>query len=152
MNSLFKVSEIKLTYQPHFKPSERPKIKKSTQAYEVLRQHWDEEIMQFLEEFKVILLNTAKRVLGIVDISLGGLMHVSVDIKVVIAVALKAGATGMILAHNHPSGTLKPSSQDIALTRKIFDAAKLFDIEVLDHIIITSEGFYSFSDNWMMPR
>lgn len=151
MNSLFKVSEIKLTYQPHFKPSERPKIQKSTQAYEVLRQHWDEEIMQFLEEFKVILLNNAKRVLGIVDISLGGLMEVSVDVKVVIAAALKARATGIILAHNHPSGEPTPSRQDIALTQRIIEAAKLFGIDVIDHLIMTSEGCYSFSDNGLIP-
>ena len=151
MNSLFKVSEIKLTYQPHFKPSERPKITRSTQAYEVLKQHWDDEIMQFLEEFKVILLNNAKRVLGIVDISLGGLMEVSVDVKVVIAAALKARATEIILAHNHPSGEPTPSRQDIALTQRIIEAAKLFDIDVIDHLVMTSEGCYSFSDNGLIP-
>ena len=152
MKTQFEVCEIKLAYKPNFKVSDRPIVKSSLVAHRLFREQWNEDTMQFLEEFKVMLLNRSNRVLGIIDISFGGISQVSVDLKVIFAAALKAGASCMILAHNHPSGNPKPSSADMQLTQKIVSAASLFNIDVHDHIILTSEEYYSYEDNGMMLK
>jgi DNA repair protein RadC len=104
----------------------------------------------FVEEFKIMLLSRHNRVLGLVDISLGGTAGTMADPKVIFAAAIKGNASGIILAHNHPSGNLRPSQADIDLTRKIKTGGQILDIGVLDHIILTSEGFFSFTDEGMM--
>ncbi|CAH0213452.1 hypothetical protein SRABI27_02046 [Pedobacter sp. Bi27] len=104
----------------------------------------------FLEEFKIILLNRSNHVLGIVDISMGGVSGTYVDPKVVFAVALKGNASGIILTHNHPSGSVKPSEADIKLTKRLVECGKLLDINVWDHIILSENSYYSFADDGMM--
>src|SRR5690606_18235850 len=146
MEKFNQVSEIKVQFSPNFKPSERPKITKSSDAYKVLLTQWDAGIMQFLEEFKVILMNNANRVLGIVDIAMGGKDFVPVDMKVIFSIALKASASKIILAHNHPSETLAPSSADKAITVKAIQAGKFLDIEVCDHLIVGTDGYHSSKD------
>ena len=74
-----------------------------------------------------------------------------VDIKIIFQTALKAVASGLILVHNHPSGQLQPSEADINITKKIVDAGKILDIAVIDHSIITSDGYYSMADEGVMP-
>lgn len=147
MNNLTKVSEIKVLFNPRFKASERPQIKSAKDAYQVLKQSWSEDIMQFVEEFKVVLLNNANRVMGIVDIAKGGKDSVAVDIRVIYSIALKTSASKLILAHNHPGGGLNPSTADKTLTTKVIRAGQMLDIEVCDHIIISNEGYYSFANN-----
>lgn len=147
MENLNKVSEVKVQFSPTFKPSERPKITKSSDAYKVLLTQWDAGIMQFIEEFKIIILNTANHVLGIADIAMGGKDSVMVDMRVIYSIALTASASKIILAHNHPSGKLIPSSADLAITKKAIDAGKILDIEVCDHIILSTDSYYSLKDN-----
>jgi DNA repair protein RadC len=89
-------------------------------------------------------------VLGVVDISQGGLSGTVADPKVIFAAALKSCASGIVLAHNHPSGELDPSREDIALTNKIKAGAELLDLKVLDHLIISKDSYYSFADEGMM--
>lgn len=103
----FKVSEIQVSYRPGFKADERPKVTSSKQAYVVLRHGWNENKMELLEEFKVLLLNRPSRVLGVVKVASGGFAGVLVDPKVVFSVALKCGVHGLILAHDHPNGELQ---------------------------------------------
>jgi len=103
-------------------------------------------LIQYLEQFKVILLNKTNRVIGICDISQGGISATLVDIKVVFVVALKAGASAIVLSHNHPSG----NPYDLSLTGKIQEAAKLFDISVYDHIVITPSDYYNYADNRLL--
>ena len=148
-NSL-KVCEVQVTYTPDYKISERPKITSSQQTYQLLKQERDEGKINFLEEFKVILLNRANRVLGLADISMGGVSGTVVDPKVVFATALKGNCSSIIVAHNHPSGNLIPSSCDIRLTKKLVECGKLLEIEVADHLIITEYGYYSFADESMI--
>ena len=93
------------------------------------------------------LNDCANRVLGISAISKGGVTGTVVDPKIVYGLALKAVACGIILAHNHPSGNLKPSHADIKLTEKLASAGKIFDLPILDHLIMTGESYYSFADN-----
>ena len=97
-----------------------------------------------------MLLNRTNRVLGMVDISLGGIAGTIADPKVIFAAAIKSNACGIILVHNHPSGNLKPSHQDLDLTRKIKAGGQILDIGVMDHLIITSKGYLSFTDEGMI--
>src|ERR1035437_8078245 len=139
---LLKVCEIELVYKSKIKASDRIKIASALQASNVFMSSWDNDKIDFIEQFKLLLLNRAKRVLGIVEISSGGMGSTVVDIRLIFIAALKSGANSIILGHNHPSGNLKPSQSDIAITEKVRSAGKLMDIELNDHIIITSGGYY----------
>ena len=140
------VAEVELTYKTRVKPSARPKITSSQDAYAILNEHWDPGKIEFIEQFKALLLNRTNKVLGIVDISTGGVSGTVADPKIIFVAALKANASGIILAHNHPSGNLQPSQADNALTKKLKQVGEFLEIPVLDHIIITIDGYYSFAD------
>ncbi len=144
--NLTSIAEVKLSYKSKVKPSDRPKVNSSQEAYELFKQYWDESITH-VESMKVMLLNRASRVLGIADLSTGGTNGCLVDMKVVFQYAIKANASSIILAHNHPSGNINPSTADINITKKVSDAANIMDIQLLDHIILTPEDkFYSMAD------
>lgn len=140
------VSEIQISYRPKIKPSQRPKIASSQNCYDLLMKVWDSNKLEYLEEFKVLLLNRANKVVGVVNASQGGFSGTVADPKIIFGAALKAAASAIILAHNHPSGNLKPSEADVRLTKKMKEAGQLLDLPVLDHIIVTAEGYYSFAD------
>lgn len=106
--------------------------------------------MEFKEEFYIILLNRANKVLGWYKVSEGGMSGTVVDPKLVFSIALKSLASSLVLAHNHPSGNLKPSNEDINLTKKLKEAGALLEIPVLDHLILTTDGYFSFGDEGMM--
>jgi DNA repair protein RadC len=145
-----KVSEVQLSYKTTVKASERPQINTSEDAHRVLRSNWNYEIIEFIEEFKIILLNRANRVLGIVPISVGGTAGTIADPKVIFVSALKCNASSVILVHNHPSGNLKPSQADIELTRKLKAAGQFLDLPIIEHIILTKEAYLSFADEGLM--
>lgn len=140
------VAEIQVAYQNPVPSSERIKIQSSQHVYDVLLAYWERETMDFKEHFVVMYLNRANEILGLHRLSSGGIAGVVVDTKHVIAIALKANASSIILAHNHPSGALRPSEADRAITRKIRAAAKLLDLQVFDHLILTRHNYYSFAD------
>ncbi|MES2810415.1 MAG: DNA repair protein RadC [Bacteroidota bacterium] len=102
------------------------------------------------EEFWILLLNQAGKVTSKELISKGGLTGTVADPKIIFGIALQQNAVSIVMAHNHPSGNLKPSQLDIDLTKKITNAGKLLDIKVLDHLIVTNDGFYSFADQGIM--
>ena len=102
------------------------------------------------EVFAIVLLNRANRIKHFEIISRGGITGTVADPRIILKKALEEGATSMVLSHNHPSGNLSPSRADEEITRKIVEAAKLMDITVLDHIIISEHGYYSFADEGMM--
>lgn len=146
-NSSWKtVSEIDLIYRTKVKSSQRPKITSSKSAYAILMDCWDPNKIEFIEQFKVLLLNQSNKVLGVYQASSGGIAGTVVDIRLLFASALKANAAGMIISHNHPSGKTAPSEADKAITRKIKTAGELLDIKLLDHLIVTEEKYYSFLD------
>jgi DNA repair protein RadC len=89
-------------------------------------------------------------VLGIFEVSKGGISGASADVRIVFVAALKANATGIILAHNHPSGQLMPSDADKYITENMRKAGELLDIRVMDHLIVSAEGYCSFSDDGLM--
>jgi DNA repair protein RadC len=148
--NLFTVAEVQLIYKSKVKVSERPKITKSSDGFQVLKKHWNLETIEFIETFKVMLLNRANRVLGIIEISTGGMAGTVADPKLVFTAALKSAASSIVLAHNHPSGALTPSQADINLTRKLKTAGEYLDITVVDHIILTSESYFSFADEGLI--
>ena len=104
----------------------------------------------FHEEFWVIYLNGSNKVLKKSFLSKGGITSTSVDLRLILKSALQLGAVGLVLTHNHPSGTLKPSDADINITKKIKKAAELLDLKVVDHLIITENSYFSFADKSLL--
>lgn len=143
-HTLYKISEIELQYKPEMKAIDRPVLKCTDDVYQMFKQHWNMDLIELVEEFKVIFLNRSNAVLGILNVSTGGLTGVIADPRVIFVAALKSGATGLLLAHNHPSMNLNPSKEDIALTEKIKKAGQFLDIQIIDHLIINEKGYFSF--------
>jgi DNA repair protein RadC len=146
------VSEIDIVYRrkTKCKVSERPQVSTSSDAYEILLHYWDDDKIDLLEEFKVLFLNRSNRVLQYISLSQGGITGTIADPRLILACALRIGSAALVLAHNHPSTSLKPSRADEELTHKIKTAAGYHDIKVLDHIIISSEGYFSFADEGLL--
>ena len=146
MTNLFTmdIAEIAISYSTNVKPGDRVKITTSKTAYEVFAAGWPS--YEHREYFYIILMNRANKVLGVSQISVGGISGTVVDPKLVFQAALKANASSIILGHNHPSGELIPSDADNALTRKLADVGTLLDLPVLDHLIMNSETYYSYKD------
>lgn len=142
----YQIPKIEIIYRPKFKLSERPKVNCSFDAYDILLGCWDKNAIQHHEDFKILLLNVTNRVLGIHYVARGGLSEVTVDPKIIFQPALLANANSFILAHNHPSGELHPSTEDIRFTKKIRDAGALLSLSLFDHLIISNTSYYSFTD------
>ena len=121
------------------------KIGSSRDVNDYIRSVYPVEI-NIREAMIVLLLNNSNRTLGYSIASIGGLTGTLVDVRLVLRDALLTQSTGLILIHNHPSGTLKPSQSDINITSKVKKAAELMDIKVLDHLILTEDSYYSFAD------
>ncbi len=141
------VSEVELVYKTRVKASERPQVKSSKEAYNLLKSSWDEGKIEYFEQFKILFFNQSLKVLGLYEMSSGGITGTVVDLRMLFSAALKANATSFMIAHNHPSGNLKPSEADKYMTKKIKMAGEMLDIQLLDHLIITSESYYSFTDD-----
>jgi DNA repair protein RadC len=139
-----KISEIELHYKNQ--SNQKIKVTSSLSAFEVLKESWNPNTIELQEEFKLLLLDRDNKVLGLYNLSKGGIASTIVDIRLMMVVALKSKASAIILAHNHPSGNMKPSTQDKNLTKKIKDACKFLDIDLLDHIILSNKHHYSFKD------
>ena len=146
-----KIAEIELVYKTTVKPSQRPKIANPRDSYTFLLNTWDPNKLEFVEQFKVLLLNRAMKVLGVCEVSTGNVSGCIADPKLVFSAALKANASFIILAHNHPSGNPDPSPEDIDITRRLKEVGDVMGIRVLDHIVIGREGaYFSFSDKGML--
>lgn len=139
------ISEISVSYKRSKIASKT--IESSNDAFKLLKQYWNENTIELFEEFKIILLNRANHVLGIYPVSSGGVSSTVADAKLIFSVALKTMASSIILAHNHPSGKLKPSDADKILTKSLVKAGEVLQINVLDHVILTTSGYYSFADH-----
>lgn len=103
-----------------------------------------------IEEFWIVMLSTSSKLIKKIRISVGGIDQTSVDIRVVMRLLIEAGAVQFAAVHNHPSGNTRPSNEDRALTDKLNNAAKLFNIRMIDHMIVGGSKFYSFSDEGLM--
>ena len=123
----------------------KAQIKSSSDAADFFRQLFDESI-DIYESFFVIFLNQANNTIGWYRVSQGGITGTVADVRLVMKKALDVLATSMIICYNHPSGQLKPSQADINLTDKFIEAGKILEIKLIDHIILTTESFFSFAD------
>ncbi len=144
------IAEIKVSYLPA--KSEKPKITTSQDALKIFRGFFPSDTIQLQEYFMALYLNRANKVIGIYPVSIGGITGTVADTRLILGVALKTAAVGIILAHNHPSGNLKPSHADEDLTNRIKEAARYMDIKVLDHIILAPDDdrYYSFADEGLL--
>ena len=142
-NKCYKAAEVKLMYLTEVKSSERIRIRNSEDAAAVFFNVWDFQTIEHTEEVKMILLNRANRVLGVASVSKGGMNGSIIDTRIVLQYAIKANACAVILAHNHPSGSLEASEADRRVTRLVKEALKIVDIELLDHLILNKDEEYS---------
>jgi DNA repair protein RadC len=133
------------------KPSEflKVKIQSSKDCEQVIRKFYSDDI-DIYESFFLLLLNRANITIGYVKISQGGITGTVVDVKLVLKYVVDSLACGVVCCHNHPSGNLNPSEEDKRITAKIKEALKYLDSHVLDHLILTSESYYSFADNGIL--
>ncbi|PWT72350.1 MAG: DNA repair protein [Bacteroidetes bacterium] len=144
------VAEVELIFKTRVKSSERIAIRDSKDCYQVFKEIWDKGKISLVEEFKVLFLNRANKIVGFLEVSSGGITGTVADPRIILVTALKILAVNIVLAHNHPSGNLKPSRADEELTRKIKGACGYFDIMLLDHIILTDESYFSFADEGIL--
>jgi DNA repair protein RadC len=122
------------------------KITGSETAEKYIRQFYGDDL-EIFESFFILLLNRANETIGYAKISQGGIVGTIVDKKIILKYVVESLASGVILAHNHPSGNINPSEADLRITREIKELCNLIDSPVLDHVILTADSFYSFADN-----
>jgi len=142
------IAEVQISYSHKIKPSEQIAISSSNDAYKHILPLWKN--IEYNESFGVLLLSRAQKGLGFFWLSSGGISGTVADTRMIFQSALKANASALILVHNHPSGHLFPSDADKRLTKKIKDGGDLLDISVVDHMIITSENYFSFADDGIL--
>ncbi|WP_134089160.1 RadC family protein [Olivibacter sp. XZL3] len=149
-NRMFKMTELKVVYKPRVEEELRPKVTDSSTAYRILMNVWDLDTLWYKEDMLAMYLNTEKRVIGFAKIASGSMDCTLADVRIIYAIALKVGATAVIIAHNHPSGNKQPSNADKILTNKIKQAGKFLDVPLIDHLIVTGNGYLSFMDEGLM--
>jgi DNA repair protein RadC len=160
MNQLLQfkgIGEAKaITIQAAMELARRRRAEEAVELYKITSSQAVFDVMQPLigelahEEFWIIYLNNANKIISKFQLSKGGITGTLVDVRLVFKTALSHGAVGIILTHNHPSGTLKPSESDKQITQKLKIAGEQLDIKVLDHLIITETSYFSFSDEGIL--
>jgi DNA repair protein RadC len=144
------LSEIKAVYRSRTKSKDRTRIHAACDAAEYLRFVWNKDTLELIEDFMMVCLNTAHQAIGWVKVSTGGFDRASIDPRVVFSIALQTGSSAIIVAHNHPSGDVRPSEDDKAVTKRLEEAGKLLNIRLLDHIILGKDTCFSFAENGLM--
>ncbi len=137
------LNEIQVSYQ---RKKDMAQVKTSEDAYNYFKPLFEKDC-DLKEKCVLLLLNRSGKIIGHYELSTGGIDGTVIDVKIVMAIALKCLASGIVLAHNHPSGNLNPSVSDEKITQQIKQAAKFFEIQLMDHLIITSDNYYSLEDN-----
>lgn len=143
------MAEVEITYKNNVPFDQMAKINCSSDGVRYFRQTWTDRL-EHVEEFRILCLNRANKVLGWACISRGGMSGTVADPKIIFQIALKTCASSIILGHNHPSGNTKPSESDIRLTQKLKKAGSSLDLPVLDHVIITADNYFSFADEGLL--
>lgn len=144
-------SEVSLVYRSRVPKTKRKQISNSMDAFRILWEYWNKDTIEHHEQFKVLLLNNKNDVLGIAEISQGGISSTLVDPRIVYQYCLKAHASSIVVAHNHPSNKPTPSESDVEITKKLVEAGKVLNIAVLDHIILCADGsYFSLGDEGRM--
>jgi DNA repair protein RadC len=141
------IAALELGSRKKLSEAKQHKVLSSRHAYDILNPLLDDKNY---EEFWIMALNQAGYVIGIKRVSEGGITGTVVDTRRIFKLGLEVNATSIIIAHNHPSGNLNPSEADKLITKKIFEAGKVMDISVKDHLIISNQGYYSFADEGLI--
>lgn len=150
------ISEVEIIYKPKVKSSERPIITSSQSAYDIIKNLYNQDLIEYKESFFALFLNRGNKVLAFKQISEGGQTGTVVDSREILITRelikekLKLASVAVIITHNHPSGNLKPSKQDIELTKRLKSSLELMNSTLLDHIIVTDEGYLSFADEGIL--
>lgn len=144
MDMDFKVAEVTLQYKPL--SEKQGKVISSQEAYNILLPTFREGTIEYREYAKVLYLNQQCELVAYNTVSEGGISETPVDVRMIMQGALLTNATQIIFAHNHPSGNLKPSIQDDQLTERLRKACEIMRINLVDHLIVTSNGYYSYKD------
>ena len=142
------IAEVQITYSSKVKACDRFRVTGSKDAAKAFRSIWPS--YEHIEFIYMLMLNRQNQVLGCHQISKGGMTGTVVDVRVVFQVALKSCATSILLGHNHPSGNLDPSDADKKITRQLSDAGKMLEIPVIDHLILTTDSFFSMADEGIL--
>ena len=140
-------AELKLTYSIKVKPSDRVQAKSNYDMVAFLRKIWTPDTMNVHEEFVLVAMDNRLGIIGHSLIAIGGYDSCVVDVRKIMATLLLSRATSFVLAHNHPSGNVNPSGSDLKTTTQIHDAARIMQIRLIDHVILTEDGYYSFAEN-----
>ena len=146
------LGEVTLNYKYH-NPSikDRPLITNASDAVEVIKLVIDMQRIALQEQFIVIYLNQANKVIGTMNVFSGSIKSTVIDIKLILASGILLMSSGVIVAHNHPSGNLKPSREDLALTKRLFTALQYMEMKLVDHFIITPDDDYlSFANEGLL--
>ena len=136
------LGEVSISYIFKGSVKDRPTVTNTNDVYRIAMSAMDQGALGLQEQFLVIYLNRCQRVLATKVHFIGGLSSVVVDIRVIAATALSLMASAVIVCHNHPSGNLEPSEQDKRITIRLKESLKLFDIDLLDHLIVSPEGYW----------
>jgi DNA repair protein RadC len=145
----FTSPEITVSYKDRVKTSERAIVTCSKDGARIFMEAC-KDCMEHHEEVYVLLLNRANRVLGISNVAKGGMSNSLIDVRIILQTALRASASAIMLSHNHPSGSTKPSAQDLAITREVQKGCEAIGIQLLDHVIVTGEAYTSFADSRLL--
>lgn len=144
LNLFNTIGEAKVSYRSTGVPYAQ--VSSSADAYQFLKTIWDEDTIEYTESFCVLALNRANKIVAYRFIATGGTSAVIVDVKTIFQMALLTNASALIVSHNHPSGQLKPSGSDLSITKKLKSAGTFLDLPILDHVIVTKDGYCSFAD------
>lgn len=142
-------SEVQLSYTTK-QPSNFETIKSSQTVAKIMRSILPKEQINYREYMYALYLNNSNKIVGYQLMSIGGLTATVVDIRILLQGALLTSSTAIILCHNHPSGTLKPSQADNQITQKVKKASEFMDIKLLDHLILTEKSYFSFADEGVL--
>lgn len=145
-----KMAELKVSYRSRTRAVDRRTVRVPRDVVDYLRAVWDRHTIELTEHCLVVCLNAAHHPIGWVKVASGGFSSASVDLRLVFGVAVQTASSAIVLAHNHPSGSLEPSPEDIRLTRRLKDAGELLGIKVLDHIILTRDGSVSLAEHGLV--
>lgn len=146
------MAEVKITYNSNGNLEDKPILNTPEDVYEYLLTIWDLDRIEFQESFFILLFNNAMRCIGWHKLSMGGKNATIVDVSHLLIVAALGNASSVIVAHNHPSGTMKASKSDIQLTRRIKKALGTVGIVLNDHLIISRRDYYSFNEQGLLNK
>ena len=151
-NENFIINELSLSYKRSIQLNDPQfqQLNSSKKVSNLLRHIWDTDQLEIRESFYLLCFSTSLDLVGYQKISEGGMDAVLVDLRLLFSIALLSRATSIVVAHNHPSGTLKPSNADKVLTKNIVQAGEFLSIRLNDHIILTNNNYYSFRDEGLL--